>query len=115
MHIERYPHSRYWGVYDDAGVLVCVTVYKKGAQEVVRRLQDLDSNHNSPRPPPAPHPLLPPPATRRRWRRALALAALLMKEAGDHTAALTAMRQALTGDTRGADTACLHTSPRHKE
>jgi hypothetical protein len=33
------PYGRYWAVYDDTGVLVCVCVYKKGAQEVVRRLQ----------------------------------------------------------------------------
>jgi hypothetical protein len=33
------PYGRYWAVYDAAGVLVCVCVYKKGAQEVVRRLQ----------------------------------------------------------------------------
>lgn len=36
MSIQRY--GRYWAVYDPAGVLVCVTVYKKGAAEVVRRL-----------------------------------------------------------------------------
>jgi len=35
MIIERY--GRFWAVYD-GGVLVCVTVYLKGAQEVVRRL-----------------------------------------------------------------------------
>ncbi len=28
----------YWRVYDKAGVLVCVVVHKKGAEEVVRRL-----------------------------------------------------------------------------
>ena len=37
MSITKY--GPYWAVYDDAGVLVCVCVYKKGAQEVVRRLQ----------------------------------------------------------------------------
>ena len=35
MQIERY--GRFWAVYD-AGVLVCVTVYRKGALEVARRL-----------------------------------------------------------------------------
>ena len=35
MTITRY--GRFWAVYD-AGVLVCVTVYLKGAKEVVRRL-----------------------------------------------------------------------------
>jgi hypothetical protein len=29
---------RYWEVRDAAGVLVCLTVYKRGAQEVVRRM-----------------------------------------------------------------------------
>lgn len=31
-------YGRYWAVYDPDGTLVVVTVYKKGAQEVVRRL-----------------------------------------------------------------------------
>lgn len=38
MSIARYKQTRFWGVYDAAGRLVCVTVYKKGAQEVVSRL-----------------------------------------------------------------------------
>ncbi|MGH9764319.1 MAG: hypothetical protein ACREAC_26080 [Blastocatellia bacterium] len=37
MKIEKWP-PKYWAVYDDDGELVCVTVYKKGAKEVVRRL-----------------------------------------------------------------------------
>ena len=36
MKIERY--GRAWAVYDEAGELVCLTVYLKGAKEVVRRL-----------------------------------------------------------------------------
>jgi hypothetical protein len=36
MTIKRY--GRYWAVYDTVGVLVCICLYKKGAQEVVRRL-----------------------------------------------------------------------------
>jgi hypothetical protein len=32
------PHGRYWQVVDVAGELVCLTVYKRGAREVVRRL-----------------------------------------------------------------------------
>ena len=36
MRLERY--GRYWAVYDAAGVLVCLCVYKRGALEVVRRL-----------------------------------------------------------------------------
>lgn len=30
--------GRYWQVVDAAGELVCLTVYKRGAREVVRRL-----------------------------------------------------------------------------
>jgi hypothetical protein len=37
MKIEKYSNS-YWAVYDDSDYLICVTVYKKGAKEVVRRL-----------------------------------------------------------------------------
>lgn len=37
MKIEKYG-SRNWAVYDNSGCLVCVTVYKKGAKEVIRRL-----------------------------------------------------------------------------
>jgi hypothetical protein len=38
MSIRKY--GRYWAVYDSAGALVCVCLYKKGAAEVVRRLAD---------------------------------------------------------------------------
>jgi hypothetical protein len=31
-------HFRYWEVRDPTGQLVCLTVYKCGAREVVRRL-----------------------------------------------------------------------------
>ena len=37
--VERYGASRYWQVRDAAGELVCLTVYKRGAVEVVRRLR----------------------------------------------------------------------------
>ncbi len=40
MSIRTY--GRYWAVYDAQGVLICVTVYKKGAEAVVRRLQEMD-------------------------------------------------------------------------
>jgi len=36
MEIVR--RGRFWAVHDPYGQLVCVTVYKKGAAEVVRRL-----------------------------------------------------------------------------
>lgn len=38
MKIKKYG-QRFWGVYDELGILICVCVYKKGAQEVVRRLE----------------------------------------------------------------------------
>ena len=31
--------GRFWEVIDSAGELVCITVYKRGAKEVVRRLR----------------------------------------------------------------------------
>jgi hypothetical protein len=38
--IQRYrSYARYWALYDSEGELVCLTVYRKGAEEVVRRLQ----------------------------------------------------------------------------
>jgi hypothetical protein len=36
MTITR--HNRFWKVLDTDGTLICLTVYRKGAQEVVRRL-----------------------------------------------------------------------------
>jgi hypothetical protein len=39
MRIARYGKTRYWVVYASDGVLICITVYRKGAAEVVRRLQ----------------------------------------------------------------------------
>jgi hypothetical protein len=38
LRIERYGKSRYWAVYDGKE-LVVVTLYKRGAQEVRRRLE----------------------------------------------------------------------------
>ena len=38
MTIKRYGNTRYWAVYASDGALICVCVYRKGAQEVVRRL-----------------------------------------------------------------------------
>ena len=36
--IIKQKKSRWWEVRDPDGELVCVTVYKRGADEVVRRL-----------------------------------------------------------------------------
>ena len=38
FRIIKQRHSRYWEVRDPQDELVCLTVYKKGAAEVVRRL-----------------------------------------------------------------------------
>ncbi len=37
LRMERYGTSRYWALYDGPA-LVVVTLYKRGAQEVLRRL-----------------------------------------------------------------------------
>jgi hypothetical protein len=42
MRITKY--GRYWAIYDQANVLVCVCVSRKGALEVVRRLQGVPSS-----------------------------------------------------------------------
>ena len=36
--IRKKERSRFWEVLDPAGELVCLTVYRRGAREVVRRL-----------------------------------------------------------------------------
>ena len=37
LRIERYKNTRHWALYDGSD-LVVVTVYRRGAQEVRRRL-----------------------------------------------------------------------------
>ena len=39
MRIARYQNTRYWAVWDHDGTLICLCVNRKGALEVVRRLQ----------------------------------------------------------------------------
>ena len=39
MRIERYGNTRYWAVRDRDGSLICLCVYKRGALEVLGRLQ----------------------------------------------------------------------------
>jgi hypothetical protein len=34
--------SRFWELRDPSGELVCITVYKCGAQEVIRRLRQIE-------------------------------------------------------------------------
>jgi hypothetical protein len=38
--IAKRKDTRWWEVRDPAGELVCLTVYRRGAREVVRRLCD---------------------------------------------------------------------------
>jgi hypothetical protein len=42
MRIERYGNTRYWAVRDGDGALIYLYVYRKEAQEVVRRVQPRD-------------------------------------------------------------------------
>lgn len=46
MDIKKYG-SRNWEVYDDFGNLICVTVYKKGALEVLNRLSGIETGNYS--------------------------------------------------------------------
>jgi len=41
--LAKHGHSRFWAVINPDGQLVCVCVYKRGAQEVIRRLQEAES------------------------------------------------------------------------
>ncbi|HYC59888.1 MAG TPA: hypothetical protein VEK79_10025 [Thermoanaerobaculia bacterium] len=38
LTVERYRRTRFWGLYE-AGQLLCVTVYKKGAAAVKTRIE----------------------------------------------------------------------------
>ena len=40
LHLTKYRNTRYWAV-SEGHQLLCVTVYKKGALAVLRRLQHL--------------------------------------------------------------------------
>ncbi len=40
LRLRKYGH--FWAVYDLANTLVVVTVYKKGAREVIRRFEELE-------------------------------------------------------------------------
>lgn len=39
MKVTRYKR-RHWAVYDTEGALICVCVYRKGAENVARLLQE---------------------------------------------------------------------------
>lgn len=42
--MEMRKYGRNWAVYDEQSKLICLTVYKKGAIEVIRRLQGIKTN-----------------------------------------------------------------------
>ena len=42
LWIERYGETRFFGLYD-GDELVCVTVYKRGAKEVKKRLEEMEA------------------------------------------------------------------------
>ena len=42
LRLQKYGH--FWAVYDLADTLVVVTVYKKGALEVIRRFEELEKH-----------------------------------------------------------------------
>lgn len=41
MTIEK--RGRFFAVIDDNNILICICVYKKGAEEVIRRLEDKET------------------------------------------------------------------------
>lgn len=41
MRYEKYKGGNHWAVYDDDNELICLTVYKRGAIEVIKRLNKL--------------------------------------------------------------------------
>lgn len=45
--IEKHKHGRFFNVLDPDGQLVCVAVYRKGAAEVIRRLEDKSDENGS--------------------------------------------------------------------
>jgi hypothetical protein len=47
MQFRIVPFKRYWAVYLK-GELVCLTVYKKGAEEVIRRFAELGMRAKQP-------------------------------------------------------------------
>ena len=40
--VEKREDTRWWKVLDPAGELVCLTVYRRGAREVARRLNEAE-------------------------------------------------------------------------
>ena len=48
MQVTKYRSSRFFAVYDAQGELIVVTVYKRGAQEVLRRLTQEPPSQTAP-------------------------------------------------------------------
>ena len=46
LHITKYRNTRYWAVWE-GHQLLCVTVYKKGALAVMRRIQQFRKRQSS--------------------------------------------------------------------
>ena len=44
MKIEKWKGGRHWAVYDETGELIAVVVYKRGAEEIRRRLEEKGTN-----------------------------------------------------------------------
>ncbi|HEY0152956.1 MAG TPA: hypothetical protein VGB92_13220 [Longimicrobium sp.] len=44
FRVEKREWTRWWKVLDPAGELVCLTVYRRGAREVARRLNATEKN-----------------------------------------------------------------------
>ena len=55
LRVAKWKKGRSWAVYDSAGALVVVALYKRGAQEVARRLAETVEPHASPKA--ASHPV----------------------------------------------------------
>jgi hypothetical protein len=43
INVSRHKHTRFWAVRSADGELICVCVYKRGALEVARRLEEQPS------------------------------------------------------------------------
>ncbi len=42
--VVKREHTRWWKVLDPAGELVCLTVFRRGAREVARRLNEAEKS-----------------------------------------------------------------------
>ena len=49
MSIRKWKDGRFWAVYDNSDTLVVVALYRRGAEEVSRRLSLDHSEHPAPK------------------------------------------------------------------